>query len=112
MDSFVPTHSRTASAPTFRVNVLMRATPASPRSAMISVAPYSSASSCRRLCRLMLMMRAAPIWLAANTLERDGMVTRKVHPTIPPQVEYGLTPLGRSLALPLMQLATWVLDHL
>lgn len=47
-----------------------------------------------------------------KALERDGMVTRKVHPTIPPQVEYGLTDLGRSLALPLMQLATWVLDHL
>lgn len=47
-----------------------------------------------------------------KALERDGMVTRKVHPTIPPQVEYGLTKLGSSLAVPLMQLATWVLDHL
>lgn len=47
-----------------------------------------------------------------KALERDGVVTRKVHPTIPPQVEYGLTKLGHSLAVPLMQLATWVLDHL
>lgn len=47
-----------------------------------------------------------------KALERDGMVTREVHPTIPPQVEYGLTKLGSSLAVPLMQLATWVLDHL
>ena len=46
-----------------------------------------------------------------KALERDGMVTRKVHPTIPPQVEYGLTDLGHSLSVPLMQLATWVLDH-
>lgn len=45
-------------------------------------------------------------------LERDGMVTRKVYPTIPPQVEYGLTPLGKSLARPVMQLGTWVVDHL
>ena len=45
-------------------------------------------------------------------LERDGMVTRKVYPTVPPQVEYGLTNLGSSLAVPLMQLAMWVLDHL
>jgi DNA-binding HxlR family transcriptional regulator len=47
-----------------------------------------------------------------KALEHDGMVTRKVHPTVPPQVEYGLTNLGRSLAEPLMQLAMWVLRHL
>ncbi|CDX57664.1 putative transcriptional regulator [Mesorhizobium plurifarium] len=47
-----------------------------------------------------------------KALEADGMVTRKVHPTVPPQVEYGLTDLGASLAAPIMQLATWVLDHL
>jgi DNA-binding HxlR family transcriptional regulator len=46
-----------------------------------------------------------------KALERDGMVTRTVHPTIPPQVEYGLTKLGSSLAVPMMQLATWVLEH-
>lgn len=47
-----------------------------------------------------------------RALERDGMVTRKVYPTVPPQVEYGLTDLGHSLAEPLMQLAMWVLGHL
>lgn len=47
-----------------------------------------------------------------KALEHDGMVTRKVHPTVPPQVEYSLTDLGRSLAVPLIQLATWVVDHL
>ena len=31
-----------------------------------------------------------------KALERDGMVTRTVFPTIPPQVEYGLTDLGHS----------------
>ena len=47
-----------------------------------------------------------------KALERAGMLTRKVHPTVPPQVEYGLTDLGSSLAVPLTQLAMWVLDHL
>lgn len=47
-----------------------------------------------------------------KALERDGMVTRKVYPTVPPQVEYSLTDRGSSLAVPLMQLAKWVLDHL
>ena len=33
-----------------------------------------------------------------RALKRDGMVTRTVHPTVPPQVDYTLTRLGRSLA--------------
>lgn len=45
-------------------------------------------------------------------LERDGLITRKVYPTIPPQVEYSLTPLGHSISAPMMQMATWVIAHL
>ncbi|TAI63760.1 transcriptional regulator [Bradyrhizobium sp. Leo170] len=40
-------------------------------------------------------------------LERDGMITRRVFPTKPPSVEYGLTELGESLLEPLAQLVTW-----
>jgi DNA-binding HxlR family transcriptional regulator len=40
-------------------------------------------------------------------LERDGLVTRKVYPTIPPRVEYGLTKLGRSLLEPVSGLGLW-----
>ena len=47
-----------------------------------------------------------------RTLERDGMVARTVHPTVPPQVAYALTPLGRSLAVPVMALADWSFAHL
>ena len=40
-------------------------------------------------------------------LERDGLVSRKVFPTTPPQVEYALTDLGRSLAEPMRVLTHW-----
>jgi DNA-binding HxlR family transcriptional regulator len=40
-------------------------------------------------------------------LQRDGYVSRKVYPTVPPSVEYALTDLGKSLLVPLNQLAQW-----
>lgn len=40
-------------------------------------------------------------------LERDGLVSRKVFPTTPPQVEYALTDLGHSLAEPMRVLTHW-----
>lgn len=46
-----------------------------------------------------------------RTLEHDNLVTRTVHPTVPPSVEYDLTPLGRSLLEPVSALAEWVLTH-
>ncbi len=47
-----------------------------------------------------------------KTLERDGMVARTVHATVPPSVEYALTELGQSLAVPVMALAEWTFAHL
>ncbi|WP_370677291.1 winged helix-turn-helix transcriptional regulator [Pleomorphomonas sp. PLEO] len=47
-----------------------------------------------------------------KTLERDGMVVRTVCPTTPPQVDYALTDLGRSLSEPVRQLAEWAAGHL
>ncbi|GAA2600721.1 helix-turn-helix domain-containing protein [Dactylosporangium fulvum] len=46
-----------------------------------------------------------------RTLESDGLVEREVFPTLPPTVEYRLTPLGVSLLEPLSALADWAVDH-
>jgi DNA-binding HxlR family transcriptional regulator len=44
-------------------------------------------------------------------LETDGLVLRTVHPTVPPSVEYRLTPLGESLLHPLSTLADWAVAN-
>lgn len=40
-------------------------------------------------------------------LERCGLVSRKVYPVVPPQVEYSLTPLGESMIEPLATFCEW-----
>ncbi len=49
--------------------------------------------------------------LTLRALERDGLLTRTVHPTVPPSVEYELTDLGRSLRAPVQQLGEWALRN-
>ncbi|MEV6520578.1 helix-turn-helix domain-containing protein [Longispora sp. NPDC051575] len=45
-------------------------------------------------------------------LEADGFLTRTVHPTVPPRVDYELTDLGRSLAGPIAALREWTEAHI
>ncbi|MFE6170616.1 winged helix-turn-helix transcriptional regulator [Streptomyces sp. NPDC056464] len=45
--------------------------------------------------------------LTLRNLERDGLVTRTVHPTVPPKVEYELTPVARELHETLRRLTDW-----
>jgi DNA-binding HxlR family transcriptional regulator len=49
--------------------------------------------------------------LTLRNLERDGLVSRTVTPTIPPRVDYELTELGHSLQKPICGLVTWAMDH-
>jgi DNA-binding HxlR family transcriptional regulator len=42
-----------------------------------------------------------------RSLERDGLLTRRVYPEVPPRVEYELTALGRSLLEQVLGLAGW-----
>lgn len=50
--------------------------------------------------------------LSLRGLERDGLVTRTVTPSIPPRVDYELTPLGHSLRGPVCALAGWAVENI
>ncbi|SFW91816.1 winged helix-turn-helix transcriptional regulator [Amycolatopsis australiensis] len=47
-----------------------------------------------------------------RSLTRDGLVARRVEPTVPPKVHYRLTDLGRSLEVPLAALRNWAEEHM
>lgn len=50
--------------------------------------------------------------LSLRGLERDGLVTRSVTPSVPPRVDYALTPLGESLQNPICALASWAIENI
>lgn len=45
-------------------------------------------------------------------LERNGLVERKVHPTVPPRVEYTLTEAGRALRATVDGMCGWTHEYL
>ena len=63
------------------------------------------------LKRSMLGISQRMLTVTLRGLERDGLVTRTVYPTVPPSVEYALTLLGRTLREPVALLAVWAQGH-
>ena len=63
------------------------------------------------------LMRAIPgvshrmLTLTLRALQRDGIIRRTPYATIPPRVDYALTPLGLSLTGPLKALAGWASEN-
>ena len=49
--------------------------------------------------------------LTLRNLERDGLQKRTVHPTVPPTVEYELTPIAQELHASLLSLTDWAERH-
>jgi DNA-binding HxlR family transcriptional regulator len=49
--------------------------------------------------------------LRLKKLEENGLVKRTVFPTVPPRVDYELTPVGRTLIAPIRALLRWVTDN-
>lgn len=63
------------------------------------------------------LLRAIPgisqrmLTVTTRRLTRDGLISRTQYPTIPPQVDYDLTAMGRSLAGAIFALSDWSRDH-
>ncbi|TMB97809.1 MAG: helix-turn-helix transcriptional regulator [Chloroflexi bacterium] len=49
--------------------------------------------------------------LTLRQLERDGLVERTVYPIVPPKVEYKLSDFGRTILVPVTDLANWALTY-
>jgi len=63
------------------------------------------------LKRLVRGISQRMLTLTLRNLERDGLVKRTYHPTVPPRVDYELTELGRSLSEPIATLGAWAKVH-
>jgi DNA-binding HxlR family transcriptional regulator len=74
---------------------------------------YLLAARVRRHGRLQdhLLVSKKVLSETLKSLERDGLVRRRVFADTPPRVEYSLTPLGRSLTGPLLALSEWADEH-
>jgi DNA-binding HxlR family transcriptional regulator len=64
-----------------------------------------------QIFKLMHGISQRMLTLTLKGLERDGLVTRTVHPTIPPRVDYALTERGQTLIVPLNALGMWAQEH-
>ncbi len=68
-------------------------------------------------CRFTVLRRAIPdisprmLSLTVRRLEQDGLISRQVFPTIPPRVEYSITPLGKSFMDSLTGVVHWAAEH-
>lgn len=65
----------------------------------------------RELQRALPGISQRMLTLTVRRLERDGLVSRTVHPTVPPKVEYELTPMGHELTHLVRALADWSGAH-
>ena len=68
-------------------------------------------------CRFTVLRRSIPdisprmLSLTVRRLEQDGLISRQVYPTIPPRVDYSITPLGVSFMESLNVIVMWATEH-
>ena len=76
---------------------------------------YALATGTKRFSQLRLEVEGISQKMLTQTLrglERDGLVHRHAYPTIPPKVEYQLTPLGNSLEDAIATVRQWAYTHM
>ncbi len=80
-------------------------------SMLVLVSLAKAPESCLRFSELMRSVDGISQRMLATTLrylERDGIVTRRLYPEVPPRVEYTLTKLGKGLLGPVTALILWI----
>jgi DNA-binding HxlR family transcriptional regulator len=80
----------------------------------LSVIEALSEQGTQRFSRIVEALEGVSQKMLTKTLrqmERDGLVTRRVYPEVPPKVEYSLTPLGESLGEAACGIWLWVEKH-
>lgn len=65
-----------------------------------------------RLSELVVGVSQKMLTQTLRLMERDGLITRTVHPVVPPKVEYKLTPLGFSLGAAFCGVWMWADENL
>jgi DNA-binding HxlR family transcriptional regulator len=65
-----------------------------------------------RLGELVVGISQKMLTQTLRQMERDGLVTRTVHPVVPPKVEYKLTKLGMSLGAAFCGVWVWAAENL
>lgn len=83
-------------------------------SMLVLIALAHSPGKCLRFSDLMRLVHGVSQRMLTTTLrhlERDGIVTRRVYPEVPPRVEYTLTDLGQELLLPVEALVQWMKER-
>ena len=63
------------------------------------------------LSRVITGISKRMLTVTLRNLERDGLVSRQVLPTSPPQVSYALTPLAKTLQTAITALSDWATNH-
>jgi DNA-binding HxlR family transcriptional regulator len=79
---------------------------------LILVALADGALRYSDLCRVIAGVSQKMLTQTLRTLERDGLVSRTVTPTVPVRVDYALTPLGQSLMPAVNALKAWSEQHI
>jgi DNA-binding HxlR family transcriptional regulator len=83
-------------------------------STLVLVALSRADGHCLRFSELLRAVGGISPRMLATTLrhlERDGILTRRIYPAVPPKVEYTLTTRGHGLLVPVEALVTWLLNE-